>query len=413
MRRSQLLKSLRGIAQDVSPTFQSGLLTIRNFLFEVLLGDPMGALDFTPVEQAFAAAAVDPTFWSRALDVVTEQTNSHGALLLRISGDHFPDVPASERVARATEIYFRDGWHKRDERFRGVAKLLREGVIDDLDCVTADQMKQLPFYQEFLAPAGLRWFACIKIACGEDIWGLSIQRNKYQEPFSVEQKLQLAELSRSLSGTAAVSRALGFAAADAALEAFEISQSAAVLLNRRAEVIRTNSAADRLLTRDLRICARRLTSADPSATAAIERALHRLLWSTQGDALIPPIPMPRRALPPILAYPIRLAKITQHVFTDCHAVVLLVEPGVRSKPQEAALRAAFGLSPAEARLAARLATGETLSAICDDLGIAKETGRRELKTIFAKTGARRQHELVALTASLEISRQTSGDFAQP
>ncbi|MEY9752607.1 helix-turn-helix transcriptional regulator [Bradyrhizobium yuanmingense] len=371
----------------------------------------MSSWNFAPVEQAFAAAAIDPSSWSRALDVVTEQTGSHGALLLPISGDHCPNVPASERIARATEVYFRDGWYKRDERFRGVAKLLREGVIDDLDCVTADQMTHLPFYQEFLASAGLRWFACVKIACGEDVWGLSIQRNKHQEPFSVEQKLQLAGLSKSLSGTAAVSRALGFAAADAALEALDISQFAAVLLNRRAEVIRTNSAADRLLTSDFRICARRLTSADPSATAAIEQALYRLLWSTQGDGLIPPIPMPRRALPPILAYPMRFTKVTQHVFTDCHAVVVLVEPGTRSKPQEAELRAAFGLSPAEARLAARLATGETLSAICADLRIAKETGRRELKTIFAKTGARRQHELVALTAGLV--RRSSGDAAQP
>ncbi|WFU21155.1 helix-turn-helix transcriptional regulator [Bradyrhizobium sp. CB1717] len=372
----------------------------------------MNTWNLTLVEQAFAAAAVDPSFWSKALDVVTEQTESRGALLLPISGDPLPNIPSSGRLARAIEVYFRDGWHKRDERFRGVTTLLRDGVIDDLDCVTPDQMKHLPYYQEFLAPLGLRWFACVKIACGDDVWGLSIQRGQHQDPFSAQQKSRLAHLSRSLSANAAVSRALGFAAADAALEAFDISQTAAVLLNRRAEVIRSNRLAHRLLTGDIRICARRLTSVDPSATAAIERALHRLLWNADDAALMPPIPMPRRELPPILAYPMKLAKITSHVFADCHAVIVLVEPGARSKPQEAALRAAFGLSPAEARLAARLATGEALSAICDNLGIAKETGRRELKTIFAKTGARRQHELVALTATLERSTRPSGDPAK-
>lgn len=363
----------------------------------------MNTWDLTSVEQAFAVAAVDPTLWSKALHVVAEQTESRGALLLPISGQHFRNVPSSEGVARATEVYFSDGWRERDERFRGVPTLLRDGVIDDLDCVTLDQMKQLPFYQEFLAPVGLRWFACVKIACGDDVWGLSIQRGQFQDLFSAAQKSRLAHLSRSLSAAAAVSRALGFAAADAALEAFDISQTAAVLLNRRAEVVRTNWSADRLLSRDVRICARRLTSVDPSATSAIERALYRLLWNTDEAALMPPIPLPRRELPPILAYPMKLAKVTAHIFADCHAVIVLVEPGVRAKPQETALRAAFGLSPAEARLAARLATGESLSEICNDLGIAKETGRRELKTIFAKTGARRQHELVALTVGLERS----------
>ncbi len=361
----------------------------------------MGAWNLGLVEQAFAAAAVDPSLWLNALDIVTEQTKSFGALLLPISGEHFPNVPVSERVARATEIYFRDGWHQRDERFRGVPTLLRNGVIDDLDCVTPSEMKHLPYYQEFLEPVGLRWFACVKIACGNDVWALSIQRGQHQEPLSAEQKSKLADLSNSLSGTAAVSRALGFAAADAALEAFDISQTAAVFLNRRAEVIRANAAADRLLNRDVRICGRRLTSADPSATAALERALRRLLWNAEDAGLTPPIPMPRQGLPPILAYPMKLVKVTEHIFADCHAVIVLVDSGARSKPQESALRAAFGLSPAEARLAARLVTGETLSEICDNLGIAKETGRRELKAIFAKTGARRQHELVALAAGLE------------
>ncbi|MCK1485083.1 helix-turn-helix transcriptional regulator [Bradyrhizobium sp. 193] len=370
----------------------------------------MNTWDLTLVKKAFAAAAVNPSLWSKALDVVTEQTESRGALLLPISGDHLPNMPSSEGLVRATEAYFADGWHKRDERFRGVPKLLRDGVIDDFDCVTLDQMKHLPYYQEFLAPFGLRWFACVKIASGDDVWGLSIQRGEHQDPFSEVQKSQLAYLSKPLSTTAAVSRALGFAAADAALEAFDISQTAAVLLNRRAEVIRTNRSGHRLLTGDVRICARRLTSIDPSATAAIERASHCLLWSDQDAALMPPIPMPRRDLPPVLAYPMKLAKVTAHVLADCPVIIVLVEPGARSKPQEAALRAAFGLSPAEARLAARLAMGEALGAICDNLGIAKETGRSELKAIFAKTGARRQHELVALVASLQ--RRPSGDLTR-
>jgi DNA-binding CsgD family transcriptional regulator len=58
------------------------------------------------------------------------------------------------------------------------------------------------------------------------------------------------------------------------------------------------------------------------------------------------------------------------------------------------------LSEAEARLAARLASGEALEMVAEQFGIAKETGRSQLKSIFAKTGVHRQAELVALLAPL-------------
>ena len=58
------------------------------------------------------------------------------------------------------------------------------------------------------------------------------------------------------------------------------------------------------------------------------------------------------------------------------------------------------MTVAEARLAARLACGEALETIADDLKITKETARFHLKRVFAKTGVRRQAELVALFARL-------------
>jgi hypothetical protein len=58
-----------------------------------------------------------------------------------------------------------------------------------------------------------------------------------------------------------------------------------VLLNRQAEVVRTNRAADKLLGGEVGIANKRLTAMDPAATAALGRALHRLLWSRQGVAV--------------------------------------------------------------------------------------------------------------------------------
>jgi DNA-binding CsgD family transcriptional regulator/PAS domain-containing protein len=64
------------------------------------------------------------------------------------------------------------------------------------------------------------------------------------------------------------------------------------------------------------------------------------------------------------------------------------------------LRDAFGLTQAEARLAARLASGMSLEDAALGLGVTKETARSQLKQVFAKTDMHRQPELVVLLARL-------------
>jgi DNA-binding CsgD family transcriptional regulator len=108
-----------------------------------------------------------------------------------------------------------------------------------------------------------------------------------------------------------------------------------------------------------------------------------------------------------MAYPLRLSDLDANPFAEGRAFIVLVDPEERRRPPEAALRDIFRLTVAEARLAARLACGEALETISDDLNVTKETARFHLKRIFAKTGARRQAELVALFGRL-LSRHDEG-----
>jgi DNA-binding CsgD family transcriptional regulator len=63
-------------------------------------------------------------------------------------------------------------------------------------------------------------------------------------------------------------------------------------------------------------------------------------------------------------------------------------------PQMALLKSRFRLTPAEARLVLRLVTGDSLHSAANALGVKYETVRTHLKTVFQKTGTRRQAELV-------------------
>jgi DNA-binding CsgD family transcriptional regulator len=265
-------------------------------------------------------------------------------------------------------------------------------------------MNRHPYWQEFLAPYGLRWFAGVKFASGDDQWSLSIRRTVEQGPFSPSERQELAALSVHLSGAAALARALGFARAEAALASFEVSGSAVVLLDRRAEVLRINGAAQRLLGADLQIARKRLVSRGREATAALDRTLHALLWAQTASALMPPVVLPRDGKRPLLAYAMRLSGVSADALAACQALVVLVDLDARPHPPESALRASFGLTAAEARLAVRLASGEPLDRIADELGVAYETSRNHVKAIFSKMDVHRQTELVAVLARLLDNR---------
>ena len=360
----------------------------------------MRSWNLQAVEDIFANAATDASLWSNAIQTVSEQTESVGALILPVTGQGFPFVPASEGIAGATEIYFRDGWSERDIRYSPLKSLLDGNVIDDLDFISPEEMKRAPYYQEFLAPTGLRWFGGIPVRVDDQVWCLSIQRGIAQDPFSPEEKEKLKQLSRRLSSAAALARALGFAASSAALEAFDLSHAAVLLLNSKGEVVRTNRAADRLLGGDLQLRQGRICTSDQAANDALSRALRELLWKTSGGSLLPPVMLPRRDRRPLLAYPVKMSQLSASYFAECQAAIVLVDTDARRRTPEATLRGAFHLTHAEARLASQLASGDPLDIICDQLGIAKETGRNQLKSVFAKTGTSRQAELVLLIASM-------------
>jgi DNA-binding CsgD family transcriptional regulator len=65
-------------------------------------------------------------------------------------------------------------------------------------------------------------------------------------------------------------------------------------------------------------------------------------------------------------------------------------------PSETRLKALFDLTAAEARLAQRLARGDSVEEVAQTLSIKMTTARTQLAAIFAKTDTRRQAKLVAI-----------------
>ena len=161
-----------------------------------------------------------------------------------------------------------------------------------------------------------------------------------------------------------------------------------------------NQQAKSLLGSGICIIENQLVANDTEATAALKVALGELIYDKREAMIGSPVRLPRTGRLPLLTYPMALTNLAANPFADCVALLVLADPEKRSYPPEAVLCSAFNLTVAEARLVSRLATGEAIETASNALSIAVGTARNQLKSVFAKTGIRRQPELVAMLAAL-------------
>ncbi len=81
------------------------------------------------------------------------------------------------------------------------------------------------------------------------------------------------------------------------------------------------------------------------------------------------------------------------------AIVFVTDPESETTTPSGLLSLLYGLTPAEATLAAAVVQGQGLDWAAAELGITMNTARTHLKQVFGKTGVRRQAELVRLILS--------------
>ena len=78
------------------------------------------------------------------------------------------------------------------------------------------------------------------------------------------------------------------------------------------------------------------------------------------------------------------------------AALFITDPEEGATLDSRALHQLFGLTPAEIRLCIALVKGMSVEEYALEAGISSNTARTHVKRIYAKTGVRRQSELVRL-----------------
>ncbi|MHC4050465.1 helix-turn-helix transcriptional regulator [Bradyrhizobium sp. 25ACV] len=362
--------------------------------------DKIDDAELTKVLNRLGEAAVNPEAWRDIMDDICKAVGASAALLLQ-SDIRTPDVPRTASIAEATELYFRNNWHLRDPRARAFPRMMAGEVVTDVDVMTPEQIRADPMYNELLFPSGFRWFAGIGFWADSAAWALTIQRTGREGAFEAADKQLLAQLAPRLTETATLATVVGRAALTAMTDVLDRVRQPALILNREGMVLRTNAAAETGFDNEIRIRERRLILRDKHAMTRLDQLISALR-STPDASAIPasPILIRRTTKPPVVLRILPVDGAARSVFLGARAMLILSNLTPRPAPDPALIGQAFDLTPAESRLTALLATGASLASASEHLRISRETARNHLKSIFSKTGAHRQSELVTLVSQL-------------
>lgn len=270
------------------------------------------------------------------------------------------------------------------------------------------------FYQEFLIPYGGRWVSGTKVYQDDDLVAvLGIHRGPQAAPLNaaedelgrryamhLHQALGLWRRQRRVINAALIGNAL-----------IERLGHPVLLVDEQMQLLHANELARELLARDPRLAERsgtlslttraqadavlralrRLRLGGPSSYRELEPAQPRAAVRVEGEGRAPLLLM-MSALHP--------AETMGAFGTRSLALVLVHDLGQPREPDPFVLSSAFGLTPAEGRVAARLAAGDSAQEIAGQNGVALSTIRTQVRNVYEKVGVTRQGELVAALAAL-------------
>jgi DNA-binding CsgD family transcriptional regulator/PAS domain-containing protein len=283
---------------------------------------------------------------------------------------------------------------------------LEEGAVTTLaEVVPTEELMQTPFYRDLLEPSHVLHVLGVDLSAEGDLEArFRLCRSPDQASFDEEDCRRVGNLVDHLRRALRIYERLSEAESERDVYAHAVDDLAvgALLLDARGEVVQMNSAAERLFSRKLGIGlrGRRVIGATARETSLLREAIRGAL--EQRAARAPALAEVLR-LPPakgaeglgILIRPIPLGQETDGRASPALAL-FVSDPEAESAVPLDVVRQLFGLTRAEASLAARLASGLSLDESAEALGIAHNTARAQLRSAFGKTGATRQAELVRL-----------------
>lgn len=285
---------------------------------------------------------------------------------------------------------------------------LQSNVTLFSEMLTKETVKNNEFYSGFMKPYniidGLEIY--IKEPGGLEMW-IELGRSRGNALFGEGEKDSCRQLVPHLCRALTIYSALKNTETKSKINAEVVEQLSIgiITFDRDGKVVDANDMANHLLSlaEDIELIGGKLQLSLAADQEAFTASFHKVLSSNNQKTLSPSIEVLRikQRSGHDLGLLIRYAASTPwYEGRGCPAVVVyLCDPSTQRDTRETFVSKLFGLTMSEASLAIALAEGLTLSDAAKYLAITENSARTVSKRIFAKTGAKRQAELVRLILS--------------
>lgn len=351
----------------------------------------------TLVGRIYEAAAV-PELWPDVLASIARGVDAAGACLFTPGGPD-PRGVASPEMAGALQDFIDAGWLDHDGFNDRLLASRRKGFLGDLDLFAAEDLAREPVYADWLYPHGFGWGAATVMHLPhERTVFLNVERRFGRGPVEAPYMAHLNQLHPHIARAAMISAHLAWERAHAAGSALQIIGTPAALLRPKGRLESANALFLGLVPDLVQQCDPDIILADQGAQAKLSASLARI---EAGQPFAQSIPVRAKAGgAAFVLHVLPVRGVARDVFRAC--IAMLVATPVVAGPVLPAdvLVSLFDLTPAEARVAHRIAGGATVEATATALGVSRETVRSQLKAALSKLGITRQAELVGMLSAL-------------
>lgn len=321
---------------------------------------------------------------------------------------------------------FRACFYTEDNPCTRAEPLHRPGAVRTDDHLVAyfrdpQILRRSQYFNEWMRPQDLEHsMGTTLLAHGPSVLNLSLLRPGGVGGFSVEEIAVFTRLCGHLQRGMRIAGRLDTLTEreHMTVEALDRLDCGVAFVDADGRLVACNAAAEALL-RDgtcLGVRAGRLTPAAPAERDAFDALLRPAAWPARSPAPSPcgrMVLRPRGDGAPLTVQVMRLPRRQRGLLAPRAAAMVLMSAGVRRGPDLEHARAAYGLTPAEARLAAALADGTPLRRAAEAAGMTYETARWYLKILFQKTQTARQAELVARLHAVPLPPAAPGRRLPP
>ncbi len=357
-------------------------------------------------------AALEPARWSTVLTEWAELLSCQGGIIF--AHDKKARVEDLLGLARIDETMWREYQDYYATVDIGVEELARRphgSTVLDVG-VSTEKLVKSEFFNDFWRPWGLRHNIGVTPLTDENrLVVTSFYRSPRMGPFNDEERRLFEALTPHLKRSMQIHRQVSHLDVAAATvgDALDRLPTGVLLLDAQGRLLTINRAAEAIVSaRDgLLLKHGCLAAVRPSESRLLTRLIDQAARAAQGNALHPggimtiSRPSQRRPLE-VFVTPLRPGENGGLFPVDSKGsaiAVFISDPELQMEIPGDTLQRLYGLTPAEARLAAKLGSGISVQEAADQLGVTKETARGQLKQVYAKTDTHRQAELVRLILS--------------